>query len=180
MNIGFDLDGIFIDKPPFVPRGLIERLYRGPQNHELKYRFPSTRFEQEVRRFSHHSFLRPRISRNIQFLNHFSKNPKNKIYLISSRFSFLKQRTEKVIQKYKFDKIFNGVFFNFEDRQPHIFKNEVIKKLKLDLFADDDLPLLNFLSEQNQQVVFYWFNRDQKARLKKNLFAITQLSDILI
>ena len=28
MNIGFDLDKVFIDTPPFIPKTVIEKLYK--------------------------------------------------------------------------------------------------------------------------------------------------------
>ena len=64
MKIGFDLDNIFINTPPIIPQRIIERLYRGKMNGELKYRYPS-KFEQKIREISHASFLRPVVKKNI-------------------------------------------------------------------------------------------------------------------
>lgn len=177
MNIGFDLDKVLINYPPFVPAKLIDLLYKEKSNGVLKYRIPS-KFEQYLRLLTHLSILRPPITENIAFI----KSPKasnSKYYLISGRFGFLKGRTQNLIQKYNFSSIFNEMFFNFENKQPHLFKNEAIKKLKLDRYIDDDLPLLRFLSEKNPTVRFYWLNKNRDGELSRNLFAITRISDIL-
>ena len=178
MNIGFDLDKIFIDYPPLIPEALINRLYKQEYNGILLYRFPS-KPEQLIRVISHHPLLRPPIIENIQFVEHVAKNKKNNYYLISSRFSFLKYRTELIVKKYSLDKIFDAMIFNFNDKQPHLFKNQTIKDLKIDLYVDDDFPLLEYIAKNNQNTKFFWLNKNQSKQLSKNLFAIKNLSEIM-
>lgn len=178
MNIGFDLDKIFIDYPPFVPDKLIDFLYKQKSNGILKYRIPS-KPEQFFRLLTHNPLLRPPIKKNIKFIKELAKKNANQHYLISSRFSFLEKRTGFLIKKYEFDKIFNGMYFNFQNKQPHIFKNKIIKKLKIDRYVDDDLPLLQFLAKNNPGKKFYWFNNNSSGPLGINLFAIKILSEIL-
>jgi len=177
MNIGFDLDKIFINYPPFVPDELINRLYKQKSNGILLYRFPS-KPEQLIRVISHHDLLRPPIIENIQFVKSLAKNKKHNYYLISSRFSFLKERTELIVKKYSLDKIFDTMIFNFKDKQPHLFKNQAIKELKIDRYVDDDLPLLEFTAKDNKSTKFFWLNKRQTKPLRKNLFAIRHLSEM--
>lgn len=177
MNIGIDLDKVLIDYPPFIPKAVIDCLYKQKTNGALLYRFPS-KPEQFLRLLTHYSFFRPPIIENIEFVKKICRKNKNKHYLISSRFGFLKKRTYALIQKYKLNKIFDEMYFNFENKQPHLFKNGVIKKLKIDHYVDDDLPLLQFLAEENQKTKFFWLNDKHTKILRKNLFAITKLSEI--
>lgn len=178
MNLGFDFDKIFIDYPPFIPSGLIDRLYKEKNKNSITYRIPS-KLEQHFRIATHHPILRPIISENIQFLKKLRKNNNHKHYLISSRFSFLKKRTETVVRTHSFDKIFDELFFNFKDEQPHIFKNKIIKKLAIHRYVDDDLGLLEYLLSKNENIKLFWLNKKHNGFLKKNLFAITKLSNIL-
>lgn len=178
MNLGFDFDKIFIDYPPFIPDTLIDRLYKKGTNGILSYRIPS-KLEQIFRLTTHHPILRPPIHGNITFIKKLANEKKHKHYLISSRFGFLKKTTEQLIRQHEFDKVFDGLFFNFENQQPHIFKNKIIKQLYIHRYVDDDLPLLEFLTEKNPQIVFFWFNKVNYGLMKKNLFAITKLSSIL-
>ncbi len=177
MNIGFDFDGIFIDAPPLVPRIVIEKLYRKKTNGRLLYRIPS-KFEQKIRLLAHHPFLRPPITENIAFLKELTENNSHKHYLISSRFSFLRQKTEELTKKYGIDKLFNNMYFNYVDKQPHIFKNQIIKQIGIHRYVDDDIYLLNFLSLKNPKTIFFWLNKNKKGKLKKNLFAISHLSQM--
>lgn len=176
MNIGFDLDGIFINTPPFVPKKLIDWLYRG-HDHNLFYRIPS-RVEQFVRILTHYPILRPLMKKNRELMRDVAWDG-NKYYLISSRFGFLKNRTEAIVAKYNFDKIFNGMYFNFNNEQPNIFKERVLRKLMIDRYVDDDLPLLRYLTSRNPKARFYWLNEKKSGALENNLFAITHLSAII-
>lgn len=177
MNVGFDLDKIFIDYPPFVPDGLIDRLYKKKSNDELSYRIPS-KMEQIIRLISHYSLFRPPIKKNIEIIRKLRQKNTDKYYLISSRFSFLRNKTEALIKKHELDKFFDGLFFNFKNEQPHFFKKSVIEKLKIDLYVDDDLRLLNYLLLENSKTKFFWLNAKETKKLERNLFAIKDLSEM--
>src|SRR5579871_1502149 len=177
MNFGFDLDKVFVDYPPFMSSKIIDSLYKKRSNGSLLYRIPS-RPEQLLRILSHFSPLRPPITRNIDFLKQLTKNTTHKYYLISSRFSFLEKTTDRLMKKQGFKKLFHSMVFNFEDLQPHIFKDRAIKKFHIDRYVDDDLDLLQYLAKHNPQTVFYWLNGDVDKNLEKNLLAISDISKI--
>jgi hypothetical protein len=177
MNIGFDLDKIFINFPPLIPSGIIDLFYKEKTKDKLKYRIPS-KLEQIIRIFSHYPLFRPPITQNLDYVKNLAFKNKNKYYLISSRFNFLKKRTDNLIKRYSFDKIFNAMYFNYENKQPHLFKNEIIKKLDLDTFVDDDLQLLEYLAGKNSKTKFFWLNEKISKPLKKNLFAIKHISEM--
>ena len=201
MNVGFDLDKIFINFPPFVPTKIIDWLYKGKPNGTLKYRIPS-RLEQIIRIFSHYPFFRPPITKNMNYVKNLALANKNKsstffsrsinssiksqhsekvldkYYLISSRFSFLEKKTTGLIKRYSLDKIFNAMYFNYENRQPHEFKNEMVKKLDLDMYVDDDLQLLEYLVDNNPKTKFFWLNNKVSKPLGKNLYAIKNISEM--
>jgi hypothetical protein len=177
MNIGFDLDKVFINFPPLIPSKIIEWFYKGKTNHELKYRFPS-KIEQIIRNISHHPLLRSPITQNLNYIKNSALEKQNKYYLISSRFSFLKKRTASLIKRHELNKIFNEMYFNYENKQPHQFKDEIIKKLNLDMFVDDDLQLLEYLTDKNPKTNFFWLNKKISRPLKKNLIAIKRISEM--
>lgn len=174
MNIGFDLDKVFINTPPFIPKSFIDKLYKKRDNGILLYRIPGSA-EQIVRSISHLPIFRPPMKENLDFLRFYPKD-KNKLYLISSRYKFLENKTKRIIKKYHFDKIFNEMYFNFANEQPHIFKKRIIKNLKLDYYIDDDLSLLNYVAQDNPKTKFFWLtNQSQKTPLPNNIQAISKL-----
>ncbi len=177
MNIGFDLDKVFIDYPPLVSPRLIDKLYKKKDNGGLLYRIPAYP-EQVFRRISHAPFLRPAIKENMEFLKGIPKKD-NKLYLISSRFKFLEKRTLKLVKRYSLDKVFDEMYFNFDNLQPHEFKNEIIKRLGLDMYVDDDLSLIKHAAKYNLKTKFFWLNQDQNNQpLTDNIFAISKIKMI--
>lgn len=178
MNIGFDFDKIFIDYPPLFPSGLIDRLYKQRDNGILLYRIPNYP-EQIFRKATHLPFMRPIIKENFTFLKSITKKT-NKLYLISSRYKFLEKETNRLIKKYELDKIFDSMYFNYENKQPHIFKDEVMKYLDLDKYIDDDLSLLKHVAKNNKKTKFYWLNNNSNDRnLPENIVKIEKLEEIL-
>ncbi len=178
MRIGFDLDKIFVDYPPLIPDRLVERLYRKKANGELLYRMPS-RPEQLIRQFSHLSYFRPPIHNNIHFLKSLTKKNYH-LFLISSRFGFLQKQTLALMQKLELDQLFEAMYFNFENKQPHIFKNEILKQLKLDSYVDDDIHLLKYIAKQNKKTALFWLHpAPTSITHPKEITQIVELSDML-
>lgn len=177
MNIGFDLDKVFIDYPPLVSARLIDKLYKKKDNGVLLYRIPN-RPEQIFRKVTHLPVFRSPIKNNLEILKQIPKK-NNKLYLISSRFKFLEPETERVIKRFKFDQIFDGMYFNFDNKQPHEFKSEVLQKLNLDMYIDDDLSLIKYVSKHNPKTKFFWLDHTGDTRAYgKNIKAISTLSEI--
>lgn len=179
MKIGFDLDKIFINTPPFIPNAVINKFYKQRDNGILLYRFPS-RPEQLLRKASHMPLLRQPMNSNLTFLKELSKEKKHQLYLISSRFKFLESETQQLVKRYGLDNIFDTLYFNYENKQPHEFKNEILHKLKLDIFVDDDLSLVRYVAKDNPETKFYWLDEHTKEKkLGNNITAISKLNEIL-
>lgn len=187
MVIGFDFDKVFIDYPPFLPYSLIDYLYKGSlvfrknrtKNVVLHYRFPGS-IEQKIRIMSHYPLFRHLIKENVMELKLLAEQKHYKTYLVSSRFGFLKKRTELILEKYKLKKYFDGIYFNFDNKQPHVFKEETIRKLKIDKYIDDDLDLALYLSKKIPRITIFWLKdgRPDEGPLPKNVIAIKDLKEL--
>jgi hypothetical protein len=178
MKIGFDLDGIFIDTPPFISRKLLEHFYRTKSQGKVFYRIPSYP-EQLLRKATHLPFLRPPIKNNISFIKSFPKKG-NKLFLISSRYNFLEGETNRFLKLYGLDKLFDEIYLNTNNKQAHKFKSDIIKDLGLDMHIDDDLFLINFVAKENPKTKFFWLDSsDEKPSLANNVTKIAKLEEIL-
>lgn len=186
MILGFDFDKVFIDYPPFVPYSLIEFLYKGSsyfrsttKSDKIHYRFPGS-FEQKMRIVSHYSLFRPLINENFEILKKISSNKDNRTYLVSSRFGFLKTRTNQLLNKYGLKKYFDGVYFNFKNEQPHLFKERTIKKLNIETYIDDDLQLALYLSSKLPNLKIFWVTAGKNipSNLPKKIVPIKSLKDL--
>lgn len=145
IKIGFDLDGVIIGKPFFIPNALMEILVRERHKKGLSYRFPESKLEINLRILSHYPFLRPPIKKNIKLIRELYKSRNYEIFVVSSRYSFLKNRTQEWFAHYNLHKFFKEIHINLNDEQPHKYKAKMIQQLKLNVFIDDDKPLLEYL-----------------------------------
>lgn len=145
MRIGFDLDRIFINYPPFVPDSLIDWLYKNHQSAKLSYRIPTSTIEIMVRQLSHHAFFRPPMSDNIAFLQKLHREGKHSLFLISGRYSFLHTQTHALLKRYGLSDQFEKVYLNVDNEQSHLFKERIIGQEKINFFVDDDSELVDYL-----------------------------------
>lgn len=148
IRIAFDLDGVIIDKPPLISKKLLERLFRRGGKEGLHYQFPKSKLEQRIRKLSHFYLFRPPIKKNVEFIRNLAKNSKYELYIISGRYSFLEKETENWLEKRMIKDLFKGIFLNLEDEQPHLFKEEILKKIGAEVFVDDDYLLADYLTEK--------------------------------
>lgn len=177
--IGFDLDGIFIGRPPLVPKTLIEWFYRDHQRNKLSYRIP-TFAEQKIRQLSHLPFVRPPISQNCNLIKRLAKKDVYDFYLISGRFGFLKNLTYAWLKKHSMLNVFSKIYLNTRSEQPHQFKEKMLKKISLSKYIDDDLDSLEYLAARLPNINFYWYTKQNGLKIKnKNVTALFDLANIL-
>lgn len=179
IRVAFDLDGVIIDKPPLIPKKLIEYLFRGNNDIEkLHYRFPKTKLEILIRKLSHFYLFRPPIKENIDFIKNLAKNPDYELYIISARYSFLKDETAAWLKKRKIDHLFKELIINLEDKQPHLYKEEKLKEIKPVAFVDDDWLLADYLVNRNLAVSIYCLpgRNSGVCNKAKSIKKLTQMS----
>jgi len=179
IKVAFDLDGVIVDKPPLIPKKLLEYLFRG--NHDinhLHYRYPKTRLEIFVRKLSHFYLFRPPIKNNIDFIKNLAKDPKYEIFILSARYSFLKDETANWLKKRKIDFLFKKVMINLENKQPHLYKEERLKEINPAVFVDDDYLLADYLVNQNLKTKIYCLpgRNCGQCNKAKSISSLTQMS----
>ena len=142
MNIGFDLDRVFINYPPFIPDAVIDWLYKSHNNCALAYRIPRSQAEIFLRSFSHKPVFRPPMPENIAFVRRLSQNTNHTLHLISSRYDFLEKTTWNMLARYNLKDAFRSVNLNTKNEQPHLIKNRIIEEKKINTFEEDDGELV--------------------------------------
>jgi phosphoglycolate phosphatase-like HAD superfamily hydrolase len=176
LRIVFDLDGIIVDKPPLIPKKVLEWLFRGNVDNHLHYRFPRSKIEQIIRKLSHFYLFRPPIKENIAFINRLAQKPGYELYIVSGRYSFLKKETANWLGKRGLNSVFKKVYLNKSNDQPHLFKEEVLKDLKADIFVDDDEALCDYLAQKLKATKIFCFNpRSGKCRLAISIRSLERL-----
>src|SRR3989338_5991982 len=71
-----------------------------------------------------------RLYKNLSSFRSIVKKNNLHTFLISGRFGFLRKKTEEWLERYKLKPFFKEIYFNFDNEQPHVFKNEIIRNDK--------------------------------------------------
>lgn len=178
-SIGFDLDGIFVGLPPFMSYRFIDWLYKDHKGQKLKYRIPGF-LEQKIRQVSHLPFVRPPIEKNRKIITNSFKKKKYHFHLISGRFDFLKNLTVSWLKKHDMFEIFDKIYFNTDNLQPHEYKEKILSELRLDYYVEDDFESIIYLASKFRKIHFYWYTEKKDVKLDfKNITAIDKLDTIL-
>jgi len=158
--LGFDLDGVIVDKLVLIPKILIEWSVKSCCGTDF-YRFPKSQIEQRIRKISHFYLFRRSLRKNIEFIRKLKKQG-YKLYVISGRYSFLEEETMDWLKKKGLENLFEKVFINRENEQPHLFKEKIIKKLDLDYYFEDDVKTFKYLKERLAKTKVFLINENQK------------------
>lgn len=172
LRVGFDLDGVILDNPIRIFRFLAKKLkFLKPiffkQKKEPFY-YPKTKLEKFLWWLLHKTSWR--INPQIKKLKKLVDQKKIKAYVITGRYSFLANDYLKWVEKLKKLKIFQDFYFNKKDLQPNNFKAKMIKKLKLDIFVEDNWDIVEKLNSKTQANIFWLTNIFDQFISYKNKF----------
>ncbi len=151
LKVGFDLDGVLLYNPARIVRPIISLLKKKKiafERKELEFYVPKPGWQQLFWELMHKSsvFLAPGFNELVKLKEAGLIEP----YLITARFGHLQKDFENWKQKMKADQIFQKCYMNSQDEQPHLFKENLIKKLKLDIFIEDNWDIVRYLDVQCQ------------------------------
>ncbi len=162
LKVGFDLDGVLLYNPTRIVRPLIKlakRILGVKKDKQHVFFIPHNSVQLKLWRpiwkFLHTSslFVAPGYQDIIELI----KDKKIEAYIITARYSFLNDNTESWFKKMNAKKYFKGTFINKDDKQPHLFKEEMIKKLDLDVFVEDNWDIVTHLQKQySKNKKIYW------------------------
>ncbi len=153
IRIGFDFDGVIFYN---VTRNLrpyiyfVKRYLLGIK--ETKFYLPKNPGMVKIAYLLHKSSYRPNTGFK-KFLK-LIKNPKYEIYIITARLSFMKEDIHQLLSQYNLKGI-KQIIQNKQDDQPHLYKEKLIKKLKLNYFFDDNWDIVKHLSEHTDAKIIW-------------------------
>lgn len=157
LKVGFDLDGVLLYNPARIVRPIISLLKKKNiciERKEMEFYVPQPGMGQLMWELLHKSscFLAPGFEQIKQLKEEGSIKP----YLITARFGHLQADYEKWKKKMKADELFEACYMNDEDEQPHLFKERLIKELKLDVFIEDNWDIVRYLANSVKRSRVIW------------------------
>ena len=176
LRIGFDFDGVIAYNPL--------RIFRLPvtffkeillKQKKTKFFIPKTKIEKWFWSLLHETSIFP--ATGIEDLKKLIRKGKIEAYIITGRYSFLEKSFHRWLKRHKLDNLFTGYYLNKADEQPHLFKEKIIQKLKLDMFIEDNWDIVRYLnskfeirnSKQFNNVEIHWiYNLLDRTKKYKN------------
>lgn len=156
LKVGFDLDGVILYNPARIFRPVVAFIKNLFFDHQkpLRFYYPKTKIEKLLWRFFHFSSIFP--SPGLREIKQLVKNRKMIAYLITARYSFLKDDLNYWVKKLRLQNYFKKIYYNAQDEQPHFFKEKMIKKLKLDIFVEDNWDIVGYLDKKLKNKKIFW------------------------
>ncbi|MBI2008363.1 hypothetical protein HYS82_01770, partial [Candidatus Amesbacteria bacterium] len=138
IRVGLDFDGVVVYNPLRLVRAPITFFKREILGiRRLTFFVPQKKWQQEVWKLIHKSSLLP--ANGLNLFRRLVKEGTIEAHLITARFSFLDGHLYEWLEKHRLLKLFKTINMNLDNKQPHVFKEEMIKKYKLDYFVEDNL-----------------------------------------
>ncbi|MBI5127006.1 hypothetical protein HZA76_00945 [Candidatus Roizmanbacteria bacterium] len=152
LRVGFDLDGVILYNPIRILRPFAKNFLKPIKAaffHQEKSLFylPQSNFEKLLWKIIHWTSFKP--NKGLEDLRKLAKNRKIKFYLITGRYDFLANDYFQWLKKIDAKKIFTQCFYNSKNLQPNVFKENMIKKLKLDIYVEDNFDIIEKLNHQS-------------------------------
>lgn len=160
LKVGFDLDGVILYNPIRIFRpvaSFLKPFFFGKKiNSKKSFYFPHSRIEKILWRILHKTSFTP--AKGIELIKNLSKNNKIEAYIITGRYSFLEKDFNKWLKTIKAKTFVKKSIFNIENKQPHVFKEEMIKKLGLDIFVEDNWGIVKYLRKKPLKTKILWID----------------------
>lgn len=158
LRIGFDFDGVIAYNPLRIFRGpamTARNLFR--KKEDPIFPVPHSKTFQMLWSLAHETSYFP--SQGLTELKKLMKENKIEAYLVTGRYSFLESSLNKWLKKHGLDGLFTGIYLNKKNQQPHKFKEEMIEKLKLEAFVEDNWDIVEYLANRFKKprpVAIHW------------------------
>ena len=191
LKVGFDLDGVLLYNPARITRPIVTLMKKKKviiQREQLEFYVPKPGFEQFFWELLHESSMW--LAPGFKQITELKKAKIIEPYLITGRFAHLQENYEKWRKKMNADQLFVQSYINSKDEQPHLFKERLIKELKLDYFVEDNWDIVQYLdqqlglaSQQKKPVTIIWlsnildFRVDYHSKVKNLQEALTILTE---
>ncbi len=157
LRVGFDLDGVLLYNPARIIRMPVSRLkHRFIPKREKVFFIPSSKPAQLLWHIFHLSSIF--VAPGLNDIKRLKEKGLIEPYLVTARYNFLKKDLQRWVRKMNAHDIFEGVFMNEHNLQPHHYKERVVKRLDLEVFIEDNWDVIDHLKKTTKTTPFWVYN----------------------
>ncbi len=186
IRIGFDMDGVLLENPSRIFRSLISRSKKAHlfPRKELEFYHPESALGKWLWLLVHKSSFR--LAGGFSELEKLAADKRLELYVVSARFACLASDTAKWSKAINRQNIFQELYFNERDEQPHLFKLRMMQKLRLDYFVEDNWDVASYLANNQSKTEIWWLSNllDRCIEYPHKFFAfqavVTKIKELLV
>lgn len=170
IRVGIDFDGVLAYNPLRIvraPMSLVQRTFISRKKKE--FYIPRSAIEKFFFRLPHELSIIPGFGAHK--LVDLTKSGIIEPYLISGRFAYLDPGLQSWIKRNGYDKVFKNIYTNKNDEQPHIFKKRHIETLGLAYFIEDNLDIVEYISQESTTNMLWIYNIVDRYHWYPNKFS---------
>lgn len=155
IRVGLDFDGVVAYNPFRVVRAPIKWFKKRVLGiKKLTFFVPQGGWQKWMWIMVHESSVFP--AKGCDLLRSMAEQEEVEFHLITGRYGFLKRRLLKWLESYRLVRVFKTININEEHEQPHLYKEKVITKLKLDIYVEDNLDIVEYLKGRRLVTQIWW------------------------
>lgn len=157
VRIGLDFDGVIAYNPFRLIRAPIKWFKREVLGvRKLTFFVPENWWQRLLWSVIHESSVFP--ASGVDLLRQLSPDSRFEFHLITARYGFLKNNLLSWLQKNHLLRIFKTININENCLQPHEYKLQTVKRLKLDYYVEDNLDIVTYLSPKVKTKIYWVYN----------------------
>jgi uncharacterized HAD superfamily protein len=157
VKIGLDFDGVVAYNPARIIRAPITYFKKEVLGiKKLEFYIPKTSFERFVWAILHESSIFPAIGSGR--LKRLSSRDNIEFHLVTARFNYLQGSVNRWLKRFNLNNVFKEIHLNVSDKQPHEHKLEMIRKLNLDYFVEDNWDIVSYVNGKTKTKIFWIYN----------------------
>ena len=157
IRVGLDFDGVVAYNPFRVVRAPVamvkKKIFR---EKKLKFLIPANKWQRMIWSVVFGSSMLP--AQGVELLREMATDPRWEFHLVTARFSFLQDDLAKWLNKNGLTDVFKTINLNKKDDQPHLFKEEIMKRLNVHYFVDDNLDIVEYLAKKKNAKIYWIYN----------------------
>jgi len=173
IHIGLDFDGVVAYNPLRVVRGPITYIKRRfLKKKKTEFYIPTSPFMKFIFWLPHQWSFFP--GRGMERLKQLVEEGKVEACIVSGRYGYLDAEIPQWLKRRGLTKTFTAVYANKNNEQPHLFKERMLKKLKLDYFIEDNFDIVQHLTYHTPTPIFWIYNLFDRCQQYSRKFSSPQ------
>jgi len=169
IKVGVDFDGVLAYNPFRVGRAIVAWVKtKVLRIKTLHFFVPQNASERIIWAILHESSVFP--AKGTAKLKALAKSNTYEFYLVTARFGFLAPQVKRWLARWRLSGVFKALEINHAHQQPHVFKTQIVRKLELDYYIEDNWDIVQYLTGKTKTKIYWIYNVLDRGKVYQDKF----------